>query len=265
MVGRQSKWRSPLRSFVALFGLGFLGVIALILTILVLDPLYSEQAEQLGVSIELLAAVNGVQSIILLAVSVLIGLSIAPRLGFQSHLLNRVSSGIPFWTALRPELKPALSGGLAIGGILVLAEWIAPATLVEIPEMTVELLVQSLPLRLLYGGITEELLLRWGVMSLVAFVLWKTVGRRTDRPSSRIVWTAIVVAAALFGVLHLPAAAPVYGALTTDVIVFIVGLNAIGGVVFGWLFWQHSLEAAMVAHAFAHVVALSTWFLLLIV
>jgi membrane protease YdiL (CAAX protease family) len=32
-----------------------------------------------------------------------------------------------------------------------------------------------------------------------------------------------------------------------------VALNAIGGIVFGWLYWRRSLEAAMVAHASAHV------------
>jgi hypothetical protein len=30
-------------------------------------------------------------------------------------------------------------------------------------------------------------------------------------------------------------------------------LNALGGVLFGWLFWRRSLEAAMVAHATTHV------------
>jgi membrane protease YdiL (CAAX protease family) len=30
-------------------------------------------------------------------------------------------------------------------------------------------------------------------------------------------------------------------------------LNALGGVLFGWLFWRRSLEVAMVAHAAFHV------------
>jgi len=32
-----------------------------------------------------------------------------------------------------------------------------------------------------------------------------------------------------------------------------VVLNALGGVVFGWLFWRRNLETAMLAHAMAHV------------
>ena len=38
---------------------------------------------------------------------------------------------------------------------------------------------------------------------------------------------------------------------------FVVGGNTLAGLVFGWLFWRHGLEAAMVAHALAHVVAVA--------
>lgn len=262
MATRPPGQRFTFRNFAALFGLGLTGVLALLLTIYV-DPAYADQAAQLGVPVELLAVATGVQSAVMLGVSVLVGLYAAPRLGFHSHLLERVSAGTPLRSNLRPELGPALRGGLVVGGVLVGAQRIAPATTEAAPEMTVDLLVRSIPLRLLYGGITEELLLRWGVMSLVALALWRAAGRGTDEPSPPIVWSAIVVAAVLFGVLHLPAAVTVYGTLTSEVVTFIVGLNAIGGIVFGWLFWRQSLEAAMLAHAAAHVLALSAWFLLL--
>lgn len=40
----------------------------------------------------------------------------------------------------------------------------------------------------------------------------------------------------------------------------IVLLNSVGGVVFGWLYWRRSLEAAMMAHAATQVVfILSAW------
>lgn len=265
MTGPSSQSLVSVRTFGSLFGLGFIGIAALLLTVLVLDPSYADQAKQLGVSLELLAITTGIQSTIMLAVSVLVGLYLAPRLGFRSHVVDRVASETTLVSNVRSELRAAVGGGVAVGVILVLSNWFAPSVGDSTPGMTVELLLQSVPLRLLYGGVTEELLIRWGVMTLVAFALWKLTGQRSDEPGSRVVWTAIVVAAILFGVLHLPAAIPVYGSLTMGIVGFVVGVNALGGIVFGWLFWRQSLEAAIIAHALAHVVAVSIWLVTVLV
>lgn len=48
-----------------------------------------------------------------------------------------------------------------------------------------------------------------------------------------------------------------YGELTVDVLALIIGGNILPGIAFGWLYWRHSLEAAMLAHVFAHVVAVT--------
>ena len=62
----------------------------------------------------------------------------------------------------------------------------------------------------------------------------------------------------LFGLGHLPALAQSV-TLTPALVARTVLLNAVAGVLFGWLYWRRSLEAAMVAHASFHVplVALS--------
>lgn len=45
------------------------------------------------------------------------------------------------------------------------------------------------------------------------------------------------------------------GALDANVVTFVIGGNAVFGLLFGCLFWRYGLESAMVAHAVAHVVA----------
>jgi membrane protease YdiL (CAAX protease family) len=65
-------------------------------------------------------------------------------------------------------------------------------------------------------------------------------------------WGAIILAAVLFGVGHLPAVSAI-APLTSMLVMRTVLLNALGGIVFGWLFWRRSLESAMLAHASAHV------------
>ena len=107
-------------------------------------------------------------------------------------------------------------------------------------------------LGVLYGGTTEELLLRWGLMTLFVWIGWRVVQRRQGAPTPVLVWTAIVLAAFLFGAGHLPALAAMV-TLTPLLIIRTIMLNALGGLLFGWLFWRYSLEVAMVAHASFHV------------
>ena len=246
-----------LRRFLALFGPGLVGVVALALTIAI-DPagLPPELADLPPLT---LAALVAVQPTLLLAVAVLLGLYAAPRVGFRSHLLDRVTHGTPLLEGCGSELKPAIGLGVLAGVLIVVAEPLLAPTPPAAPETeaTVRAVLATVPLRFLYGGITEELLLRWGFMSVLAFGLWRTVGRGAGDLSDGLAWAAVVAAAVLFGIGHLPNALVVYGELTTEVVVWIVVGNAIGGIAFGWLYWRHSNEAAMVAHAMAHVVFVS--------
>jgi membrane protease YdiL (CAAX protease family) len=110
----------------------------------------------------------------------------------------------------------------------------------------------------LYGGLTEEVMMRWGLMTLVVwgalrlFARGDTRARPHDRRSSAICVTAIVVVALVFAAGHLPAAAAM-APLTSLGITRILSLNTIAGMLFGWLYWRRSLEAAMIAHASVHV------------
>jgi membrane protease YdiL (CAAX protease family) len=72
-------------------------------------------------------------------------------------------------------------------------------------------------------------------------------------PSPIVIWTANVLAALLFGALHLPQAA-VFLSLTAPVVALTLAGNGVPGIVFGWLFWRRGLVAAMVAHFSADLV-----------
>jgi len=94
--------------------------------------------------------------------------------------------------------------------------------------------------------------MRWGLMSLLVWIAWKGLKQGVTLPSQGIYQSAIVLAALVFGLLHLPATAAI-APLTPIVIIRALLLNGIAGVAFGWLFWQYSLEAAMLAHISVHV------------
>jgi membrane protease YdiL (CAAX protease family) len=38
------------------------------------------------------------------------------------------------------------------------------------------------------------------------------------------------------------------------VVAFVIGVNTAFGLLFGYLYWRHGLESAMIAHAMSHLV-----------
>jgi membrane protease YdiL (CAAX protease family) len=246
------------KSFLALFGLGFIGVLALIpLIIRQVDALPPETLPQSKPVIVLLSLLN---PLLLLALAVAIGTLLAHRVGLRSLIAEKVRTGAAIWPQLRPQLITAFVIGLVFAGaVLGLDALLNPFAGTELANAaaageptTIGALLSQLALGILYGGITEELLLRWGIMTLLVWLGWRVVQRGRGAPHPALVWTAIVLAALLFGIGHLPAMASLV-ALTPLIIFRTVLLNALGGLIFGWLYWRRSLEVAMVAHAAGHV------------
>ena len=115
---------------------------------------------------------------------------------------------------------------------------------------------------LLYGGLAEEVMTRWGLMSLVVWAvlrLRQPQAAAHPQPSVAAAWTGIVVASVVFAAAHLPALAQEV-ALSGPVVARTVALNLLAGMAYGWLFWRRSLETAMLAHATTHIgLALGRW------
>ena len=59
-----------------------------------------------------------------------------------------------------------------------------------------------------------------------------------------------MLAAALFGAVHIPQAVVLVGPSALVVAFALLG-NGVPGVVFGWLYWRRGLVAAMVCHSAA--------------
>ncbi|HZF74772.1 MAG TPA: CPBP family glutamic-type intramembrane protease [Acetobacteraceae bacterium] len=106
---------------------------------------------------------------------------------------------------------------------------------------------------LLYGGVVEEVLMRWGVMSLVVLALWRVLARHAAAPPGPVLAAGVAVAAIVFAAAHLPALAADAAALAPGPVLRGLALNTLAGLVFGWMFLRRDLVAAMAAHAGLHL------------
>ena len=237
--------------------LGLPGIVALIGYIYLTTP---TTAIPTGLSRQLLALLSAVNPLLLLSVACLLGAYTAPRVGLHSYAIERRPTAEGLWDHLRTEANVAVGIGIAGGVVIILLDAVLmpfvaqdlPQSVIGASRPTILTVLAYAPVRFLYGGITEELMLRFGLMSALVFGGWLVTDRRTERPPPAVVWVAIVIAAVLFGLGHLPALAQAI-ALTPAVVVRTVLLNAVAGLLFGWLYWRRSLEAAILAHASFHV------------
>lgn len=149
-------------------------------------------------------------------------------------------------------LQYGVIGGI-ISGILIIIIAIAfkpflPIEFIEIGEK----FKPTLAARFLYGGLTEEIMVRFGVMTFFVWILFKI----SNKLNPTVYWLGILISAIIFGVLHLPIVYMMAGTPTTVLLWYIILGNTIGGIIFGWLYWKKGLEAAIIAHILAHITML---------
>jgi membrane protease YdiL (CAAX protease family) len=193
----------------------------------------------------------------LTALATLCGVRVAGAVGLGAPLLEAAASP----RRLRPRDFAPLGLGVATGiplGVLLLFV-IAPGVS-RVPEIARRFAaeaalspVQRLALSLT-SAILEELFFR---LLLVSFLIW-LFARLFQSPVGASApdwagWLSVTLVALAFGAAHLPrwTGRPGIGPSTLALVVL---LNAVGGVLFGYLFWRRGLEAAIAAHAAANVV-----------
>ena len=258
-MGREER---PWKAFTLLFGLGAAGVLALLPLLLNIlrrqierrqgsEDAPPDVSEKPLPPLPILLLLSVVQSLLLLAGAVAAGLALAPRAGLRSHLVAWAERGRWSWTSLRQEIIPATATGLlSTLGLLLGERLFRPWTAETVDRLEAEnprTMGHTLA-GLLYGGITAELLMRWGLQSALAWA----GGRLFTGARDRVMWGAVAIPALLFGVGHLPALAAM-AELTPALVARTVSLNAVGGLLYGRLYWRHSLEAAMIGHGSGHI------------
>ena len=238
-----------LRRFAVIALLGLIGVAALVPGVLdSIDEIGLQNLPDFPVPVLTLLSIINPAFLVIAAAAV--GALVAPRVGLGSLLADRAgrvgdTGDEPAATDKTPGIGVALLAGVAAGLLLMAAGTLAPfpAQLAAAPEAGAGF--RDALLNALYGGLGEEVIARWGLLTLLAWAFNRF--RNTGTIEASRMWPAILVTALLFGIFQLPTtmgAAP----LTAGLVGWTVALNGLTGVLYGWLYWRHSLEAAMVAH-----------------
>ena len=249
------------KSVKGLFIYCLIGIIAIVptylkaLSTLSTNPDELEQMrEMMGISgsPEMLALLGQLPNFIVLIIALVIGFFTAHKVGLKSVIMHpnaREKSKSEWIKGIKLAIILGSIAGVFIRGFDYLILPFLPDGIKEVihPYNALEFLAA-----LLYGGIVEELLIRFGLMSLLVFIFWKLFDRKSAKPSNWVFILAILISTLLFGIGHYSGTASMTEMTGFIWFRMILG-NGLPGLFFGWIYWKHNLELAMLAHMFTHI------------
>jgi membrane protease YdiL (CAAX protease family) len=240
--------RNSLYLGIILFFIGLTGVLSLFtMDIPVSNEIAALLDEQFTpLQLRLITLIN---PLIMVIVAIVTGVLLHEKVGLDVPVIRAMikKEKITNWKSI---LMYGIAGGIITGIMLVILSKlflpVMPAEFVEIGEN----LQLTLATRFLYGGFAEEIMMRFGLMTFVVWLLYIISGSRRDW----IYWIGLLAAAVLFAVAHFPMAFQAVEEPSALLLSYILIGNSLGGIIFGWLYWKKGLEAAFAAHIMAHVV-----------
>lgn len=240
--------RSHLKIALVLGGASGLGAALVVPYLATLFP----ELRELEISLWVVAAASALQNGLLATGLAWAGLTLGRGLDLGApHLQHWLSERETSTTTTRPGW--AGMGTSILLAVVVAAVVVAVDAFLLLPSLSP---IRDIPtpgpftglLASFYGGIAEEVIVRLFAMTTIVWLLAKAnVRMAVSAP------IAIALAAALFGVLHLPTAFQLFEP-STMLIFRTVLLNMALGIPFGWIYWKRGLEQAMVAHFAADLI-----------
>jgi hypothetical protein len=226
----------------------------IISVILMIPEIANINPQEIPMPLWALQLISGIQTSVLFLIFIFIGSFCARKVWLSAPLIETVLKKGHWQPVLGRQLKPALIGGV-IGGIfiLVFASFMTPF----LPEGFVEAGEKFQPTwyaRIFYGGICEEVLVRWGLLSLLVLTGHKLFSSGNSAPSIHIYLAAIFLSAIIFAMSHLPMVHALTPVVDTPLLIYILVGNSVAGLIAGYLFCRYGLESAIFSHMTFHLV-----------
>ena len=183
-----------------------------------------------------------IQPAVLTVIFASLGWWCLPRTGLGAPVISAALAGENWAAPLLRALPAAFAVAAATAIILVIYGRATQGTATTIPQLDIPLIA-----RLGYGGVGEEIIARWGILTgLMA------LGLRLRQQQNAAFWIANTIAALLFAIGHFGVLFATVAHPSAMLMGAVVIGNAVPALGFGWLYRRFGIESAMIAHGGAH-------------
>jgi membrane protease YdiL (CAAX protease family) len=234
-----------------LFGILLMGCI--VSAVMVLPYTLAISPGLAGVFTPIVLFAQIIQTLVIFSVAIFLGLILAKRVGFSLPVLEGWLEGREVGSYFRSILGISIGLGLLSGVIIVVLSLLFSPVTATFQNLELSIPLWKGFLASFYGAISEEIVMRLFLMTLIVWIIFKIKKTEDGKPTTLGIWIAIVVSAVIFGLGHLPITGSITS-ITPLIIGRAVLLNGVGGIVFGWLYWKKGLESAMMGHFSADIV-----------
>ena len=221
------------RTFLYVWNFAFIGILFFIPAVPKLVP----TSVHLPFSMKTFVLLSILQLVIAATIFAILGVYLTPRIGFRAKLVDISIKDKIFWVVLKRQFYYGVAVGFA-GAII--AYFCAPdfiAYLNNVPFLS-----------RLFGGLNEEVIMRWGLLTIIVWILWRIIQHGIGIPKKILIYSCIFISQVLFAFGHFPALKSfgIINPFWSICTIFIISLP------WGWLFWKEGLESAFIAHSSFH-------------
>lgn len=235
---------------IMLFSLGILGVF----TVLPLIPqLLAMQSAPLPMSVDMILLISVLQMSLLLFLMIWLGSIFSKKVGLTSPIIFALANSGDIYKNVKPQIIPAIVGGVLGAMVLIclfsLFHSYLPAEYLNVGDT----FNPTWYTKVFYGGITEEIILRWGLMSFFVWGIYRLTQKKDTIIKPHNYVFAIIITALIFGIGHIPTLIALSLEPSAPLVVYIIIGNSTFGLIAGYLYWKYGLECAMGAHMITHI------------
>jgi len=181
--------------------------------------------------------------ILIFGVAIYTGLYLGKEIGFGAPLLEQWQDGRDGPLSAISVIRISVFFGILVAiGKTILDRFIFGSFVPPIMEQWKEvplLLRAVIPFE---QGIGVEIIARLFWMTILVWIFYKIQKPENNQPTSVGVWIPIIIIAIL------STSGTLFWNSDTLVKIQAVVLTAIGGIVYGWLYWKKGIESAIIAH-----------------